>query len=75
MKPPTARQLAIHAYMLRYFAAEQMWPTMREICKEFEFASTNAAHDHLERLRHKGYVRRRPKLSRGWIAIEQVGVP
>lgn len=68
--PPTVRQLEIHAFMLRYRDTHAMWPTLREICAEFEFASTNAAHEVLHALKRKGMARHRAKCARGWIAIE-----
>lgn len=68
--PPTARQLEVHAFMLSFKAQHEMWPTVREICKAFRFASTNAAFEVLQVLKRKGLARHRVKCARGWIAIE-----
>lgn len=68
--PPTARQLEIHAFMLSYQNEHSMWPTMREICDAFGFASLNSAADVLQVLQRKGLVKHRPRCARGWIAIE-----
>ena len=35
-------------------------PTIREICDYFDFASPQAAQRHLEALRNKGYLGKRP---------------
>ncbi len=40
-------------------------PTLREIGKRFRIASTNAVNGILEALEKKGYIKRRPFLSRG----------
>ncbi len=40
-------------------------PTLREIGKRFRIASTNAVNGILEALERKGYIKRRPFLSRG----------
>lgn len=68
--PPTERQLEIHAFMLDFHEREMVWPTLREICNEFGFSSSNSAADVLHVLQRKGLVRHRPRCARGWIAIE-----
>lgn len=68
-KPPTQAQLEVHAFMLAFHEREGVWPSLREICDEFGFASTNSAHAHLVALKRKGLARQRPKCMRGWIAI------
>lgn len=68
-KPPTEAQLQVHAFMLDFHEREGMWPTVREICEHFHFASTNSASAHLTALKKKGLVRQRPRCARGWIAI------
>jgi SOS-response transcriptional repressor LexA len=57
--------------MLAFHDREGVWPTVREICDEFDYASTNAAHAHLAALKKKGWVRQRPRCARGWIAVRQ----
>lgn len=69
--PPTEQQLAVHAFMLAFHDREGVWPSLREICDEFGFSSTNSAHAHLTALKKKGLVRQRPRCMRGWIAIRQ----
>lgn len=68
-RPPTARQLEVHAFMLAFHEEHGVWPSLREICEALGMASTNAAHAHLSALKKKGLVRQRPRCARGWIAI------
>lgn len=70
MTPPTARQLEIYEFMRKFNRQTGIWPTVREICDEFDFASTNGANDHLLAMQRKGLVRHRPGCARGWIAVE-----
>lgn len=67
---PTARQLEVHAFMLRYREEHSMWPTVREIADAIGVKSTNGVFETLRALQKKGYARQRVKLARGWIAIE-----
>lgn len=39
-------------------------PTVREICKEFDFRSTSTAHSYLSKLKEKGLIKSVPDLSR-----------
>lgn len=72
---PTAKQRDIYSWMCAYQVTYSMPPTMREICDAFGFASTNAANDHLRALEKKGLVVHRPKLCRGWLAVQSVEQP
>lgn len=70
-RPPTERQLAIHAFMVAFRDQHSMWPTVREIGDAFGIKSTNAVSDHLRALKNKGLARQRVGCARGWIAVEQ----
>ena len=69
MKPPTDRQLEIHAAMLAYQAEHSMPPTLRELCDLLGINSTNGVSDHLTALEKRGLVKHRPGAARGWVAI------
>lgn len=58
MKPPTARQLAIVAFWAHQTDESGYPPTLREVCSEFGFSSTNAASDHVNCCARKGLLRR-----------------
>lgn len=62
---PTAAQRAVLSFVERFIATEQCPPTRAEIAANFNFASQNAAHDHLVALERKGFVRLKPGRSRG----------
>lgn len=64
----TDRQLEVLEFLRRYQRENCMPPTMREICLEFGFTSTNAAFEHLSALERKGHVTHKPRIARGWIA-------
>jgi len=66
----TFRQKEVLEFISDYIQREGYPPTFREIGKRFKVASTNAVNDILEALERKGYIKRRPYLSR---SIEIVG--
>jgi repressor LexA len=53
-------QLAVLRFIEARAAAGKSSPTLREICKEFDYRSTKAAFDHVVALEDKGYIRRVP---------------
>lgn len=56
--PPTARQLAIHAFMVAHVAEYGMPPSLRRIADHFGLASLKGVHDHLLALARKGLAAR-----------------
>jgi SOS-response transcriptional repressor LexA len=68
-KPPTPRQLEIHAWYITYQLAWGMPPTLREACHALRIASTNAMVDHLKSMTKKGLVRHRPGTTRAYLAL------
>lgn len=64
----TDRQLEILEFLRAYQRRWHMPPTLREVCTEFSFGSTNAAYDHLTRLARKGLVVHRKGCARGFVA-------
>jgi repressor LexA len=52
----TETQEAILAFMVRHQAEHSRPPSLREICAEFGFASTNGARTHVLALARKGFV-------------------
>jgi repressor LexA len=71
---PTRRQLEILEYMRRYQDEHGVPPTLKEICLQFRFASSNAAHSHLSYLCKKGLVvHRGPRLARNYVARKAEG--
>jgi repressor LexA len=61
----TAKQKLILSYIENYHKEKGYPPTLREICKKFEIASTNGARYHLHRLKDLGYIEIDPHKSRG----------
>lgn len=58
LKPLTKRQNEILEFIKGYTIKNLKPPTVREICKEFNFKSTNAVHSILKALEKKGYIKR-----------------
>ena len=65
METLTERQEVVLSFITGSFEKRRIPPTIREIQKHFGFESTNAVVDHLNQLERKGYLRRRPGISRG----------
>jgi SOS-response transcriptional repressor LexA len=72
MTAPTARQLAIHAWMLAYQREQGAPPSLRTIGEHFAIRSTNCVSGHLVALSKRGLVRRGP---RSWTAVEPFAPP
>jgi len=52
----TERQREILDFICAFGARSGFCPTVREICREFEFASPNAAWTHMNSLRRHGLI-------------------
>lgn len=75
-KPLTERQQSIFLFIQRYSRQHGFPPTIQEICREFDFSSTNAATQYLQALEKKGYVKRTVKgASRGIQILDDDGSP
>jgi repressor LexA len=61
----TKRQQQIYDFILSNIDKFGYPPSIPEIQKKFSFRSPNAVNDHLEALKRKGYISRRPHKSRG----------
>ncbi len=61
----TPRQEEILGFISDFFTKKRMPPTIREIQTHFKLESTNGVVEHLAQLERKGYLRRRPGISRG----------
>ncbi len=64
-RPLTARQLQVYRYIACCVRQDGLPPTTRDLCREFGWASLNAAVQHVEALEAKGWLVRLPGLSRG----------
>jgi repressor LexA len=64
-KKLTERQRAIYDFIVDTIRTKGYPPTIREMMEEFHIASTNGVRTTLSALAKKGYIRRRPMLSRG----------
>ena len=64
-KKMTERQQTIYDFIVETIRSKGYPPTIREIMEEFHIASTNGVRTTLSALAKKGYIRRRPMLSRG----------
>ncbi len=60
----TVRQRKIFEYITNYVRERGYGPTVREICKAFNFRSPNGAYCHLQALERKGLIRRQKRSSR-----------
>lgn len=70
-KPLSKRQNDVLYFIRKTISEQHIPPTVKDICTEFGFASTNAAFEVLKALEEKGYIRRtRRGASRG---IQLVG--
>lgn len=58
LKALTKRQNEVLEFIKEYTMKNLKPPTIREICKKFNFKSTNAAHSVLKALEKKGYIKR-----------------
>ena len=61
----TDRQSEIFEFVAESIRDKGFPPTIREIMEAFRIASTNGVRTTLAALEKKGYIRRRPMLSRG----------
>ena len=64
-KKLTERQRTIYEFIVDTIRTKGYPPTIREMMEEFHIASTNGVRTTLSALAKKGYIRRRPMLSRG----------
>jgi repressor LexA len=71
----TKRQQQIYDFIASAIGNHGMPPTIREIGKRFGIVSTNGVRATLSALAKKGYITRRPKLSRGIELAEFVPRP
>jgi len=60
----TARQKQIRDFIKKVIKKNDIAPSEREIARHFHF-SASTAHEHLETLRHRGYLQKAPGLARG----------
>lgn len=65
METLTERQENILEFITSFLEKRRIPPSVREIQTHFGFESTNAVTDHLVQLEKKGYLKRRPRVSRG----------
>ncbi|MDH4222509.1 MAG: transcriptional repressor LexA [candidate division Zixibacteria bacterium] len=65
MKELTARQKEVLGFISKTIEENGLPPTIREIGKKFRIKSTNGVRAILSALSHKGYIRRKPLVSRG----------
>jgi repressor LexA len=61
----TRRQRAIYEFIVDCVRSHGIPPSLTEIADAFELASASGVADHLRAIERKGYIRRRPGVSRG----------
>lgn len=61
----TSTQIKVIEFIREKIERDGVSPTYREIAVQFGYKSPKAAFDHVRALEKKGYVKRRPRLSRG----------
>ncbi len=64
-KKLTDRQQEIYGFIAQTIRDKRFPPTIREIMEAFQIASTNGVRTTLAALEKKGFIKRRPMLSRG----------
>jgi repressor LexA len=64
MEPLTKRQAQILEYVTQYIAAQNYAPSYREIGEHFGLSSTATVAEHIESLKHKGYLSHEENLAR-----------
>ncbi len=64
----TEKQALILGHIITVHEATGFYPTMRELCDNFQWASTQAAFGYIVALERKGYIERRAK--RGYRVIQ-----
>ena len=75
MSPMTRRQQAIYEFIVQQVHAQGMPPTLMEIASAFGLSSAAGVSDHLKAIERKGYIRRRPGVSRGIEVRSAAGTP
>jgi repressor LexA len=71
----TNRQQEIFEFIRERIRSDGIPPTMREIGQKFDIRSTNGVREALAVLEKKGYIRRKPYLSRGIELADEPSVP
>jgi len=71
----TSRQQEIFEFIRELIQSTGIPPTMREIGKRFDMQSTNGVREALAVLEKKGYIHRKPYLSRGIELADEPAVP
>lgn len=66
----TERQKEILDFIKVYIAEHGISPTLTEINKKFSLGSSSAAHQHVESLQRKGYLKKLPYQSRAISVVE-----
>jgi len=61
----TKKQKAVLDYVINYTKDNGFAPTVREICEEFGFSSPATAHEHLQNLKDKSFLKINPDQIRG----------
>lgn len=71
----TGRQQQIYDYVRKVIKTNGIPPTIREIGQAFDIHSTNGVREALAVLEKKGYIRRKPYLSRSIELVDEPVVP
>lgn len=73
MRELTRRQKQVLDFITEMIETKGLPPTIREIGKKFRISSTNGVRSILSALTNKGYIRRKPLLSRGIEVLRSMG--
>jgi len=73
VRPLTHRQGEVLAVLQRLIEEHGIAPTLREIGRELGIRSTNGVNDHLRALERKGYITRKPMMSRALVLVRNPG--
>lgn len=61
----TKKQKAVLDFVINYIKDNGLSPTVREVAEEFGFSSPATAHEHLQNLKDKGFIKIHPDEIRG----------
>lgn len=73
MMPLTEKQESILEFIKQYFRGNSYTPTIKEIAVAFGYASDNAAREHVNAIKRKGYITTTPKIARSIVVVDPKG--
>lgn len=69
--PTIQKTIRIYEFIKRYYASNNVTPTMAEIGRHFDLRSSGSVTDHLKKMQERGWITRVPNVSRGIRIVKQ----